>query len=136
MKNKNSVITWDESYSVGVEVFDEHHKKLIGIINELDGIIRKRETDKNFDEVLGKLSDYAIFHFTEEEEKMKEYMYPEFLKHKAEHEFFKRKLLEFKKSDVLNIGVALDAIKFLFDWLLNHIMIEDKKYEKYFVKIE
>lgn len=30
------VIKWDETYSVGVKIFDDQHKKLFGMINGLE----------------------------------------------------------------------------------------------------
>jgi len=51
-----ALFVWQDSYSVGVKVLDEDHKKLIGIVNELhDGILAGKSR-----EALGPVLDRLV----------------------------------------------------------------------------
>ena len=79
--------------------------------------------------ILSDLLNYTSFHFATEEKYMKQYAYPEYLRHKLEHDELT------KKTKALNDGctngkltITLEVMNFLRDWLKNHIMVSDKKY--------
>ncbi|MBF0291027.1 MAG: hemerythrin family protein [Nitrospinae bacterium] len=126
-------VEWKEEYNVGVARFDESHKELYSLINELHaGVVegRYRDTQKN---VLKNLVHYSISHFADEERLMKEYNYPELASHKREHDQFRKKLEEF--VDAYMEGFALlttDLLDYMVRWLEKHVTVTDKKYEPYF----
>lgn len=72
--------------------------------------------------------DYTRYHFGTEEDLMRNSGHPNFLKHKAEHDNFVNKVAEFeesyKKGSIL--ALRMEVIRFLRDWLLNHILTVDK----------
>lgn len=72
--------------------------------------------------------DYTKYHFGTEEDLMRNSGHPNFLKHKAEHDSFVKKALEFQESYEKGNILALrsDVIRFLRDWLLHHILTVDK----------
>lgn len=54
--------------------------------------------------------------------------YPELEKHKKEHIEFTKKVLETaNKYQTWEFKDALDFVKFLYNWILSHVAIEDKK---------
>ncbi len=134
MENNNSGFLWNEGYSVKSKKFDGHHKKLFELINSLDKIIKTHGNSDELKEVKNELLNYTEYHFKEEEEMLKEFGAPDFFEHKTQHRFFESKIKDLiVQSEHLNhISVSFAAIKFLFDWLLNHILVTDKKYSRFF----
>jgi hemerythrin len=77
---------------------------------------------------------YIDFHFTKEEELMQKFEYPEYMKHKAEHEFFVKKVLEidakYRKGQLV---LSFEITDFLKNWFKNHILVSDKNYTTFFI---
>jgi hemerythrin len=128
-----AMIEWNNDYSVKVKELDEHHKKLIGYINELHDSMKQGKGNEVISKIVNDLIEYSKFHFSAEEKYMEKYNYPDSMKHKEEHSYFINKALEFKKAvdDKTNL-VSIKVMGFLVDWLLNHIANTDKKYSKTF----
>jgi hemerythrin-like metal-binding protein len=125
-------IEWTEQLSVGSDVLDGHHKMIIDCLNQLHPLIDATGRDDEVHAVLAKLEDFVLVHFSEEEQCMKKAGYPDWRAHKEQHD----KMYEVvfgMKSDV-DHGRSLNAkhlFNIIYDWLLQHIMGEDRKYEKY-----
>ncbi len=122
-------MNWNDSYSVGVKKFDYQHKILIDLINQLVDAINTGDGVEETFRVLEGLFDYTVFHFGDEERTLKEYSFPGLKEHENEHKLFLEKIRVFRKE--LRGGdnsVTEKVNQFLNDWLLEHIMGEDKKY--------
>ena len=123
-----ALLEWNDALSVGFAEIDGDHKKLIGMVNDLNDAISAGHAADVIGEVLEDLIDYTAWHFRHEERLMQTYGYPEYLAHKAEHE----ELVEaattlqakFANGDP---DVASSLMPFLKDWLTNHILGTDKK---------
>lgn len=127
-------IEWSDVYSVGVTNFNEQHKKLIAIINKLHEYMSSGGKGM---EILGKvideLLDYAAFHFSAEETLMQSSAYPAYTEHKAKHTEFVGKMVTFKEQYQRGkVLLSLEVMKFLRDWLINHICKIDKEYGPFF----
>jgi len=124
---------WSKRYSLGIEVVDEQHKVLVGIINELHDALKEGEGEKVLGRILRSMEDYAKFHFSTEEKYMAEFGFDGYAPHKAEHDIFRKKIPEFKESfDNGNIMIALELMRFLTDWLRKHIDVVDRQFVKAF----
>jgi hemerythrin len=127
------IIEWDNAFSVDVQKIDEQHKKFFSIINMLYDAIMQGKGEEVVDSVLKELQQYVIFHFKSEESWMKMYYYPDMNKHKLEHEgaiqHINKFVLEYERG---NKTVDIELLKFLSDWLQNHILQVDRKYIPYF----
>jgi len=80
------------------------------------------------------LAEYTKFHFRSEEQRMLKAHYPEYAEHHAAHERFKARVQEYQervKQNQVNLGMSVEVANFLKDWLLNHILKEDRKYTPY-----
>ena len=123
------LFTWDASYSVGFSDYDDHHKHLFDLINQLYDAMKLGKGNQELGKIVNNLVDYTNFHFSSEEARFTQYAYPETNKHRSEHTIFKAKIMDFKtKVDAGQIGLTVQVANFLKEWLLNHIKIEDKKY--------
>ncbi len=124
---------WSDDLSVNVRILDQQHKRLIAMINELHVAMRERSSNNVIEKILNDLKNYTIFHFKMEEKYFVEYDYPGSLSHKKEHEGFINKVTEFQEKYNNNkIGLSLEIMDFLKDWLQNHILDTDKKYTSFF----
>lgn len=125
-----ALITWQESYSVGVEMIDTDHQLLVSLINQLDDAIREGGGRDTVGSVLNVLLEYTETHFGREELLMEKGGYPELAPHKREHV----KLTDQVRviADRFNGGddSSLDAevLEFLKNWLTGHILGVDRKY--------
>jgi hemerythrin-like metal-binding protein len=125
-------IEWTEQMSVGSDVLDGHHKMIIECLNRLHPLIDATHRDDEISAVLARLEDFVLVHFSVEEQCMRKAGYPDWRAHKDLHDKM-YDLVFSMKSDVEH-GRTVSA-KHLFDllytWLLQHIMGEDKKYQKF-----
>lgn len=123
-----AIIDWNDNFSVNVKLFDEQHRKLIGMINALHDAYSKTNDARADSAVVEEMFRYAASHFETEEKYMNMYGYAGMPEHKAEHIKFIEKTFGFKKSIREGRAVSVNILMFLMKWLLNHIMVVDKKY--------
>jgi len=125
-------LTWQDSYSVGVAVLDEDHKRLLNLINQLQTAAHYHTSDDYERETFDALVDYTKTHFQREEELMEKYGYPDLDAHRKQHQAMIAevgKLLEAYQKD--RDGTIEGAIRYLQNWLLNHINGTDKEYSAF-----
>lgn len=120
---------WNPAYSVKVEKFDEQHKKLVDLINQLHDTVRYGKGYTIIGIVLQSLIAYTGTHFADEVEMLQENGYPGLARQEAEHESFVKQLVEFQqKYQDGTVMLPMTVLIFLRDWLVEHIQGEDKKY--------
>jgi hemerythrin len=124
------MISWRETYNIGVDEVDQQHQELVVKLNEfLDACIQQKGKDKIM-ETLAFLRDYTVEHFRSEEEIMLKYNYPDYAEHKKDHDDFVASVLELEAS-IQNQGATvvttLKLNRTLTDWLLSHISKSDMK---------
>jgi len=123
------LITWDDSLSVGVRAMDDQHKGLIQILNDLHEAMAKGLARQATGPMLEKLANYTREHFSAEESIMKRAGYPSLDTHHAMHVELNLKvedyLARFRNGD---IGLSIDLVDFLRNWLMTHIQKQDRDY--------
>jgi hemerythrin len=79
--------------------------------------------------ILGRLVQYTTVHFAHEERLMQLHQYPDFAKHKAQHDALVKQVLAFQTEfDAGRATMAVQVLQFLKDWLANHIKGSDLAY--------
>lgn len=129
----NDSLTWDESISVKVELFDNHHKKLISLINKLYQSMENGEGNAVLLSILEELIDYTVYHFSAEEEVFEKYNYPDKEVHIKQHQGFVAKAKDLYAG--LQGGSSIltnEVLDFLQEWVVTHIMKTDFKYSEFF----
>ncbi|HJP17395.1 MAG TPA: bacteriohemerythrin [Nitrospinota bacterium] len=127
-----SLFDWSDRFSVNVEEMNEHHKKLIGILNLLHDEKLAERAEEVLGKVLDELVDYTKIHFKKEEELLEQYEFPELAVHKKEHENLILKVDAMQKKYYAgNKDMTTDVAILLNDWLAEHIVVKDKKYGIY-----
>ncbi len=126
------IIKWQDSFSVGVQRFDDEHKVLLAIINEMFIIVRDQKTVDHLTVEINKLVQYTQEHFADEEEAMEKAGYPALDEHKSIHAKLLKDVTAFKKR-VENGEQEVITIfyHFLRDWLLTHIIEDDMQYKPF-----
>jgi hemerythrin-like metal-binding protein len=125
--------TWIEKMSVGVELLDADHKKLIGLLNDLhDGIAAGRGTER-LERVLDGLVDYVGTHFTHEEDYFTQTGYTGAAEHILEHRALTKLVKDVQER--YNQGkfeaLSLNTMNFLKDWLTDHLQGSDTNYKSH-----
>jgi len=120
---------WKDTYSVDIKNIDEDHQGLFKLINQLFEAMSHGKAKDLLSEILLQLIDYTKKHFRREEMYFSSTNYPEYQEHKLQHELFVKKIVDLKKQfENGEQKISVELIKFLSDWLINHILISDKKY--------
>ena len=129
-----ALITWDDSYNINIREIDRQHLKLVQIINDLNDAMREGKANDVLAKLLRELVSYTKTHFTNEEGYLERYGYPDLSAHKLKHVAFVNKISDFRDSfESGRLGVSIEIMKFLKDWLLTHIKGTDKKYVPFLV---
>lgn len=126
------IVEWNESFLVGVEPFDEHHKQLVELLNRSYTELVYDAPLESCGELLDELSDYVSYHFVAEELWMMENSYPRYEEHIAEHNNYIKQLQEFQKDYKQGrTETSLEVFTFLRRWLVEHILKSDAEYGRF-----
>jgi len=124
-----ALITWSDTLSVKVKQFDDQHKKLVDMVNQLFDAMKTGKGSQVMGDILKQLIAYTQTHFAAEERLLKQYAYPDFEAHKKEHNALVMQVLDLQKQFQEGKPVLTQNIMtFLRDWLSRHIQGDDKKY--------
>ena len=121
-------IEWNDGLSLGIKEIDEQHKTLIGMVNDILEAFAKGETDTAVDRMLSQLKEYAVLHFSKEEEYMEKIEYPQLAEHRQFHEELKRRVKSLQAERFRRETVTPEDLKeLLSSWLIEHLLHEDYK---------
>jgi hemerythrin len=125
-------IVWTPEWSVGVDVFDEHHKQVILMINRLIDVQAASQSETVSD-LLDRMTRYAQDHLKAEEKMMVEHDYPDYEEHKAQHIAYIKKTVDFCTASQIGIdAIPIGLLAYLGDWWKHHIQTTDKAYTAFF----
>jgi len=128
-EGKMVLFTWYKKYSVNNEELDNHHKVLFNTINKLYENCLGTDSPNCLEPIIDELVSYSKYHFSAEEQYMKSKGYKDTEKHIIEHRAFTQKTGELQQVVNKNdFELTKELIVFLGNWLLHHVMEEDKKY--------
>ena len=132
------LIIWDDSYSIGFEILDNQHKELVAMTNELFQCCKQggAVADTALAGTISKALEYAQIHFYTEEKYMKLADYPNLGPHKKEHENFVAQVRSTIEEYDQGRAEPIILVRFLKDWLINHIALVDKQCIPYFAKLQ
>ncbi len=125
-------IEWSDDFSVGIELFDDHHKMLVKMLNSLVDI-NSNTSNENISGILTLIVNYTEFHFESEEELMDQEGFPELLSHKQEHFDLLEQVSTICYTDAVYGTKTIEEIYlFLKGWVSHHILKCDMKYKNFF----
>ena len=128
---------WTKDLAVGIETIDEQHKELFRRINNLVAAIKQHRCKEEIDGTLKFLDDYAKFHFSEEEKRMREAGYDGLDGHRKHHVVYLRNIAELKEQAALpriqgaSYDLSATTNQVVVDWIVDHIMKIDRQFGEY-----
>ncbi|MFA6195772.1 MAG: bacteriohemerythrin [Sulfurimonas sp.] len=132
------MVQWDDGLSVGIEILDNDHKRLLSIINQLSSAIDANVEKDILENIFTELEVYALTHFKSEESYIEKCNKESLITHQEQHNSFLLKIPELK-AKLLNTNdyiVAQDTTIYLSDWLVGHIISEDIPLIRFFENCE
>jgi hemerythrin len=120
-----------DEYLTGIKMIDDEHRELFHITQEAYEVLNDSFISDKFDHIvtiIGRLKEYTIKHFADEEAYMESIQYKRMFTQKIEHAAFVEKLeeIDFDQMDREQSGALLKILEFLGDWLVSHILEKDK----------
>jgi hemerythrin len=124
------LVVWTEKLSVGVDVLDQDHKRLVGLVNQFFDALQAGLGKDSLGQILDGLVQYTELHFAREEKFFAQTGYPDAATHKREHDELTRQVLEVQRKHASGAPAALslELMQFLKNWLIQHIQGSDRKY--------
>jgi len=129
-------VLWSEMFEIGVPDIDAQHRQLLDIINHFHGALKSGESPNHVFATLNALIRYTQAHFAGEEAIMEQSSYP------AEKVEQHKKIHEQLVTDIFNLqeqlagnskSIVHDIETFLNGWLIQHILLVDKRLGAYCV---
>jgi len=129
LEKRSDLITWNESFSIELNIIDQQHKKWIDFINVLYSSFKNEVPKDDINENISKLLDYTDYHFGFEEKYLEDFNCPKQDDHKLAHEKFLNTIK--MHQNLFNDGdynAVYKLVIFLNSWVLHHITVDDKAY--------
>lgn len=122
------LLSWQDGFNVGIDSVDDQHRRLLVLINGLwDATVRDASVAQLLTHV-DELERYTRYHFADEENAMKAAGYPNLTEHCKAHQGFIARIAAEREKVMKDGYVTLDLVRFLQNWLLEHIAVKDKHY--------
>ncbi|GHV51133.1 hemerythrin [Spirochaetia bacterium] len=131
---KTDIIEWNSHYAVGIEQIDNQHRKLLDMANNL--CLGCGQEDKSakvyFQMTIHEMINFLKYHFSTEEQILKNIRYPDIAAHKQQHNDFVKRI--FDTVDQMEQPQQPGPQHFthqLRNMIIIHITLIDKKYATY-----
>lgn len=128
-------IDWNDSFSVGVALFDEQHQGLIDMLNRMILDPTADTRSETVADVLWEMTRYAQEHFKSEEDLMIAHRYPLLEEHQHQHREFQEKAARLSVATAEgHTSVPQELLAYLQQWLIRHILQADMAFKPFFEK--
>ncbi len=130
------IVQWSDRLSYGIEEMDNDHKVMIQMVNHMHSLAASNNDAFDVKVLLSRLADYALLHFKREEIVMKACLYPEYDAHVKYHHDLEMQVFDLlkHKNHHFSSEETDDLLKFLSDWLYDHISTVDQTLTPYVAK--
>jgi hemerythrin len=127
------LLLWSEGLSVGVRQFDQDHRVVVDLINELFDAVQAGRGRETLGETLNRLFDYTKTHIIKEERVLEQHGYPELASHRQDHKAISSWIGAIRQrydAGATN-EMCMEVLTFMRTWLFEHIQGTDKKYQAF-----
>lgn len=124
-------LVWNQTMNTGIDKVDQQHRRLVDIVNGIYEALERGKTIKELGPSFKELIAYTKTHFSDEQVIMRTYKYEALTQHEGFHRDLTKQVIDYVAD--LEKGKQIesnDLMVFLKDWLIKHIMNEDKKFAK------
>ena len=130
-----ALLSWNSTYSVGVQSMDEQHRSLFDSLNELHTAMSHGKASEVTKSLLRNLLAYTRDHFTAEEALLARARFPGLQRHRMRHQELTREVAGFlQRYERGETAISIQLLTFLREWLSNHILHEDQAYRAWLVE--
>lgn len=123
-------LEWTKQYEIGIELIDQEHRLIVENYNQLYLAVYENKGIEYYGKILDFLMDYVAIHFRHEEALQKQLSYPAAAEHQKLHMAFEKQVKElyasYQDKEICQKDLVLICL-FIKKWLLEHILVEDKK---------
>lgn len=123
-------LSWETDFEIGVPDIDADHRAIVNQFKQLYVLMRSGKGHIYYEALLSFLQEYVQGHFEREEAYQNCIAYPFSDEHRLLHEDFKRSvnlIIEQHKGRPIENNDLIRISLFIKDWLIHHILIEDRK---------
>jgi hemerythrin len=115
-------LIWIDSYATKNQDLDVQHRRIIDLINELDGVLRHKKRADDLENLLAALVGFTQIHFTQEEQWLASQGDPRFELMQADRARFLKLMgpIQHWHQTELN-SRRLDRLQSLVHWFLQHV---------------
>jgi hemerythrin len=124
-----AVFVWQDNYNLGIKLIDEQHRVLVRIINDLDDLLKNSFSREKLVALFSELVDYTKYHFSTEERLMKTRSYnsAQLSAHIRQHQQFVQQVKSLNEDSATYTREEAEwVLKYLTNWLINHILKVDR----------
>ncbi len=121
-------MNWRPDFELGIPEIDQQHRKIIELINALNEAYINGETKHILENIFDEITHCANDHFRTEEILFKRHNFPFTKEHTLQHEYFSRKMLDYKNRFEVGQSIASRVPLFLMKWWTDHILDSDREY--------
>ncbi|MGB5735913.1 MAG: hemerythrin family protein [Thiohalocapsa sp.] len=124
-------INWENTLATGIERIDAEHRVFVALISDLDQADAEGAPRERMERILREVQAYALFHFTREENLMLDQGYPDYERHRREHQnllaHFTGVLHEYREGRVL----VQHIVELTYQWFAGHATEADQRLAEY-----
>lgn len=127
---------WLPEYSIGNQVLDAQHKKLLWLCHAAAYYLGNHKDDESerYKDLLHDLETFAREHLSTEEGILERIRYPALAEHRSEHQAFLARLSSFLQDVQLGQVHSEELLAWLNGWWLDHTLGTDKQYFSFISK--
>ena len=126
------IMQWTPEYSLHDAVIDREHQALFDAINRLHEAMLAGQGRYALRPLLAGVMQYTDYHFTHEEKLMAEARYPQLPAHIHLHKELQRQVCAIaERFERGEITISIEFVIFLSNWIINHELVEDRRFEEY-----
>ncbi len=128
-------VQWKDKLLIGVPEIDAEHRYLIALVNNIIEKYHSNKLEASLAKVYAHLINYTNKHFKNEESLMRAVGYPLLAEHKQKHEFLEDTTSELAEMFLSGQqSISVDTLNFLKNWVIDHVLLEDKKIGAFLAK--
>ncbi len=128
------MMMWTPDLSVNVDNIDDQHKELFRKFGQIEEAVWDGRGTEEVGMIIKFMTEYTIFHFSDEEAIMTKHKYPGYPAQKQAHEYFTGEVRQMKaKFDAGDITseLVVEVIETLGGWFKDHIKVMDRELGKF-----
>jgi len=122
---------WRPEYALGIKEIDNQHKHLLRCFTRIEDSITSKQPWSATHFTISDLRDAAQAHFRFEESMMRLFGYSDTAEHARLHQKMEMQLRLIETSSVTAPAHEVLVIRFLRDWLTDHICKSDNDYARF-----